>query len=169
MDFVPSMGNWPPCADETGPRRYTMEYKIDRNGNFTDLRGYYHDSQIYEMSKMSTRSYMFISHVTADYDDARQWAKKMVANDPGIDTYYFDMEQEEPDNWNMLIHRIKLGIREAKKVGLYYSENTTKSNSWWVPMEAGIAETYEKDRTVGVATRNRRPHVSLSGWKREIV
>lgn len=142
-----------------------MEYKIDRNGNFTDLRGYYYDSQIYEMSKMSTRSYMFISHVTEDFVAAQNWAKKMVANDPGIDTYYFDMEQEEPDDWNMLIDRIKLGIHKAKKVGLYYSENTLKSNSWWVPMEAGIAETYEIDRTVGVATRDGRYHVSLSGWK----
>ena len=87
------------------------------------------------------------------------------------------MRQEvDPDkDWDSLIG-VRSTLPERKESGKADTEptsakhtNATEPNSWWVPMEAGIAETYEKDRTVGVATRNRHYHVSLSGWKRVIV
>ena len=94
---------------------------------------------------------VFISHKTADYDDAKRPARRLAAN--GLSVYFVEDDPSvAPGDRNALPDEIKNVVRACKGLLVYASDTLVAGDASWVCFEVGLAEMVDMEAARYTAT-----------------
>ena len=108
---------------------------------------------------------VFISHKTADYDDAKRPARRLAAN--GLSVYFVEDDPSvAPGDRNALPDEIKKVVRACKGLLVYASDTLVAGDASWVCFEVGLAEMVDMEaaRYTNHLSRQ-RPALALAGTR----